>query len=134
MAAMIDAPEAPADEAAEPLMGAASPAVRALADELVPMFYNELRLMARRVRGKSGAGATLQTTALVNETYFKLRAARGWNDDTHFMSAAALAMPHVLINHAKARLAAKRGAGAERLSLTAADHRATRCSSRSTKR
>jgi RNA polymerase sigma factor (TIGR02999 family) len=102
-----------------------SPAVRALADELVPLFYQELRTLARRVRGKVGGGATLQTTALVHEAYFKLRGAHGWNDDTHFLSAAALAMRHVLINHATARVTAKRGAGAEHLPLTAADNVAT---------
>ncbi|MEJ0035337.1 MAG: ECF-type sigma factor [Gammaproteobacteria bacterium] len=105
--------------------GGTTPAVRALADELVPLFYNDLRRLARRVRGRSGGGATMQTTALVNETYFKLRSARGWNDDSHFLSAAALAMRHVLVNYAKARHTAKRGAGAEHLPLTAADHVST---------
>jgi RNA polymerase sigma factor (TIGR02999 family) len=96
-------------------------AVRALADELVPLFYDELRRIARRVRGKVGAGATMQTTALVHETYFKLRSARGWSDDLHFLNAAALAMRHVLINHATAGVTAKRGSGARHLSLTAAE-------------
>jgi RNA polymerase sigma factor (TIGR02999 family) len=108
-----------------PAAGAALPApaaVRALADELVPLFYKELRVLARRVRGKVGSGATLQTTALVNETYLKLRTTRGWNDDAHFLCAAALAMRHVLVNHANARLAAKRGAGLQDRGLTAADH------------
>jgi RNA polymerase sigma factor (TIGR02999 family) len=99
-----------------------SQSVRALADELVPLFYDELRSLARRIRGKGGSGATLQTTALVHETYFKLRGARGWNDDAHFLNSAALAMRHVLVNHAKARVAAKRGSGAMHLPLTAADH------------
>ena len=99
-----------------------SPGIRALADELMPLFYSELRGLARRARGRLGSGATLQTTALVHETYFKLRGARGWNDDAHFLRAAALAMRHVLINHAETRLAAKRGANAEHLSLTAAEH------------
>lgn len=101
--------------------GAPSPEVRALADELVPLFYEELRSIARRVRYKTGPGATMQTTMLVNETYLRLRASRGWNDDVHFLSAAALAMRHVLVNHARARSAAKRGASADHLSLTAAD-------------
>jgi RNA polymerase sigma factor (TIGR02999 family) len=96
-------------------------AVRALADELVPLFYEELRRIARRVRGKVGGGATMQTTALVHETYFKLRSARGWSDDLHFLNAAALAMRHVLVNHATAGVAAKRGSGAHHLSLTAAE-------------
>ena len=95
--------------------------MKALADDLVPLFYNELRVVARRTRAKVGKGFTMQTTALVNETYLKLRSARGWNDDSHFLCAAALAMRHVLVNHANSRLAAKRGAGAEHLPLTAAD-------------
>ena len=110
----------PADERADLSDGVPS-GVRALADELVPLFYNELRTLARRTLGRVGGGATLQTTALVHETYFKLRSVRGWNDDAHFLRAAALAMRHVLINHAEARLAAKRGSNAEHVSLTAAD-------------
>jgi RNA polymerase sigma factor (TIGR02999 family) len=97
------------------------PVVKALADDLVPLFYDELRAIARRTRAKVGRGLTMQTTALVNETYLKLRTARGWNDDSHFFCAAALAMRHVLVNHAKSRVTAKRGAGAEHLPLTAAD-------------
>jgi RNA polymerase sigma factor (TIGR02999 family) len=100
-------------------------AVRALADELVPLFYDELRRIARRVRAKVGGGATLQTTALVHETYFKLRSARGWSDDLHFLNAAALAMRHVLVNHATAGVTAKRGSGARHLSLTAAEQMGT---------
>jgi RNA polymerase sigma factor (TIGR02999 family) len=122
MAAMADGPQEPASADAGPATDAVTPGVRALADELVPLFYNELRSLARRMRGRVGGGATMQTTALVHETYFKLRGARGWNDDTHFLRAAALAMRHVLVNYAQARLAAKRGAGAEHLPLTAADH------------
>jgi RNA polymerase sigma factor (TIGR02999 family) len=101
--------------------GSASGAGRVLADELVPLFYNELRRLARRVRGKAGSGATMQTTALVNETYLKLRSARGWNDDSHFLRAAAVAMRHVLVSYARERQAAKRGADAEHLPLTVAD-------------
>ena len=119
---MNDGLEDQAAGAPQEAAGGTTPAVRALADELVPLFYNELRGLARRVRGRASGGATLQTTALVNETYFKLRSARGWNDDSHFLSAAALAMRHVLVNYAMARHAAKRGSGAEHLPLTAADH------------
>jgi RNA polymerase sigma factor (TIGR02999 family) len=119
---MTDGPQEPPGGASESATGGVTPEVRALADELVPLFYDELRSLARRVRNKVGGGATMQTTALVHETYFKLRGARGWNDDSHFLCSAALAMRHVLVNHAQARLAAKRGAGAEHLPLTAADH------------
>ncbi len=86
--------------------------VRALADELVPLFYGELKRLARGARARFGRDATLQTTALVHEAYLKLRGAKGWNDDTHFLRAAALAMRHALVTHAEARVAAKRGGGA----------------------
>ena len=105
----------------EPDADGVNGATRALADELVPLFYDELRRLARRVRGRAGSGATMQTTALVNETYLKLRSARGWNDDSHFLRAAALAMRHVLVSYARTRQASKRGADAEHLPLTAAD-------------
>jgi RNA polymerase sigma factor (TIGR02999 family) len=117
---MDDTP-ATGDLGGEGWTGAPSPAVRAMADELVPLFYEELRSIARRVRYKAGPGATMQTTMLVNETYLRLRESRGWNDEVHFLSAAALAMRHVLVNNARARYAAKRGAGAEHVPLTAAD-------------
>jgi len=94
--------------------------VNALADELLPLFYDELRRIGRRERRRVGAGETLQTTALVNEAYLKLRNVKRWTDDRHFLCAAALAMRHALVNHAKAELAQKRGAGAAHLSLTQA--------------
>ncbi|MEO7205726.1 MAG: ECF-type sigma factor [Steroidobacteraceae bacterium] len=97
------------------------PAVRLLADELVPLLYGELQNIAKRVRGRRSSGPTMQTTALVNETYLKLRDGRGWYDDAHFLCAAALAMRHILVNHAAARCAVKRGSGAAHLPMTAAD-------------
>ena len=98
---------------------AALPAeVNALADQLMPLFYEDLKRLAHRERSRVGAGATLQTTALVNEAYLKLRGAQGWNTDAHFLRAAALAMRHALVNHALARLAGKRGDGVVPLPLT----------------
>jgi RNA polymerase sigma factor (TIGR02999 family) len=94
--------------------------VRALADQLIPLFYDDLRRLAQRERRRVSAGETLQTTALVNEAYLKLRGSRGWNTDTHFLRAAALAMRHALVNHAVARLTDKRGGGAVPLPLDAA--------------
>lgn len=93
---------------------------RALADKLLPLLYDELRRLAHGERTRFGAGGTLQTTALVHEAYLKLRGTPGWNDDAHFLRAAALAMRHTLVNHALARRADKRGAGAEHVSLDAA--------------
>ncbi|WP_242512380.1 ECF-type sigma factor [Pseudolysobacter antarcticus] len=93
-------------------------ATRALADQLFPLFYDELRRVAQRERRRVGAGHTLQTTALVSEAYLKLRRGNGWRTDTHFLRAAALAMRHALVNHAAARQAAKRGGGEETQSLS----------------
>ncbi|HEV7508502.1 MAG TPA: ECF-type sigma factor [Thermoanaerobaculia bacterium] len=93
------------------------PAVRRLADELLPLFYADLKRLARRERARVGASGTLHTTALVHEAYLKLRETRSWNDESHFFRAAALAMRHALVNHAEARRAAKRGGGVPHLSL-----------------
>src|SRR3954469_3328887 len=102
-----------------PLEEALPPAVRSLADQLLPLFYDDLKRLAHRERSRVGAGATLQTTALVNEAYLKLRGTQGWNTDVHFLRAAALAMRHALITHVSARLAEKRGGGAMLLPITA---------------
>ena len=92
--------------------------VRTLADALLPLFYADLKRLARRERARVSAGMTLQTTALVHEAYLKLRGTSKWNDDTHFVRAAALAMRHALVDHAIEHLAAKRGSGAEHVPLT----------------
>jgi RNA polymerase sigma factor (TIGR02999 family) len=97
-----------------------SPEVRGLADQLIPLFYDDLKRLARRERSRVGAGATLQTTALVNEAYLKLRRTRSWNTDAHFLRAAALAMRHALVNDAVAKLAHKRGDGVAPLPITTA--------------
>lgn len=97
-----------------------SSSTRRLADELLPIFYADLKRLARRERHRVGGGVTLHTTALVHETYLKLRNTRSWNDESHFLRAAALAMRHALVNHAEARRAAKRGGGAFHLPLDAA--------------
>jgi RNA polymerase sigma factor (TIGR02999 family) len=96
------------------------PEVSALSDQLLPLFYEDLKRLAHRERRRAGGGATLQTTALVNEAYLKLRGSRGWNTDAHFLRAAALAMRHALISHAQARLADKRGGGSVLVPITEA--------------
>jgi RNA polymerase sigma factor (TIGR02999 family) len=94
--------------------------VRALADQLVPLFYDELRRRAHRERVRIAAG-TIQTTVLVHEAYLKLRNSAGWDNEAHFLRAASLAMRHVLVNHAEERRAAKRGGGAAHLPLESAE-------------
>lgn len=81
------------------------------ADRLVPALWDDLKRIARRERRRVGAGHTLQTTALVSETWLKLRRKEGFLNDDHFLRAAAIAMRCVLIDHARARLCAKRGEG-----------------------
>jgi RNA polymerase sigma factor (TIGR02999 family) len=85
--------------------------VMAAADRLVPALWDDLHQVARRERRRVGAGHTLQTTALVGEAWLKLRRREGFLDDTHFLRASAIAMRCVLIDHARRRLAAKRGDG-----------------------
>jgi RNA polymerase sigma factor (TIGR02999 family) len=107
----------PTDERLAPLDPELPAEVRALADRLVPLFYDDLRRLARRERRRVGAGATMQTTALVNEAYLKIRGTQSWNTDAHFLRAAALAMRHALVGHALKRQAAKRGGGAALVDL-----------------
>ncbi|MBI1407823.1 MAG: sigma-70 family RNA polymerase sigma factor [Caulobacter sp.] len=87
------------------------PPVRLAADRLAVEMWGELRKIARRERFRCQAGETLRTTALISEAWLRLRRGEGFLDDNHFLHAAALAMRHVLVDHARARLAAKRGAG-----------------------
>lgn len=86
-------------------------------EQLVPLLYADLRRMARRERWRVGGGQTLQTTALVSEAYLKLRRSRGWDSHQHFLHAAAVAMRQILVDHARAQLAAKRGGASIDLSL-----------------
>jgi RNA polymerase sigma factor (TIGR02999 family) len=94
--------------------------VRLAAEQLLPMFYADVRRLARRERRRVSAGDTLQTTVLINEAYVKLLRSPAFNDRAHFLRASALAMRHVLINYALKNLAEKRGGGAIVESLTAA--------------
>lgn len=92
------------------------------ADELLPLVYDELRRIAdRQMRGER-AGHTLQPTALVHEAYLKLVGNSGGlpnigNNRAHFFALASRAVRQVLISHARARNADKRGGGAQRVPL-----------------
>ena len=91
---------------------------RATLDGLVPILYDELRDAARRQLALR-AGGTLSATDLVHETYLKLARQNhlAWIDRQHFMALAALAMRHVLLDRAKARLASKREGSGRRITL-----------------
>ena len=80
--------------------------------QLVALVYDELRGLARRQRGRLSASETLSTTALVHEAYEKLsRREAGWADRQHFFRVASRAMRGILVDHARARQADKRGGG-----------------------
>ena len=80
-------------------------------DDLVAAAYEELRAIAH--------SGTLSTTALVHETYLKLadQSPSRWRDRAHFFAVASLAMRHVLVDFAKARLTLKRGGTRRRITL-----------------
>lgn len=88
-----------------------------MAAALIPLMYQDLRRIARRERSRVRAGLTLQTTALVHEAYLKLEHFASFNDDEHFLRACALAMRHILVNHARDRMARKRGGGMANIAL-----------------
>jgi RNA polymerase sigma factor (TIGR02999 family) len=82
-------------------------------DQLVVALYDELRDIAHRHRAARGGLETLATTALVHEAYLKLvdQSSAQWNDRAHFLALAAVAMRHILVDRARARMSLKRGNG-----------------------
>jgi len=88
-------------------------------DEVFPLVYAELRRIAAREMRREKPGRTLQTTALVHEAYLRLLkdASLSFENRAHFLGIAAHAMREILIEHARARSARKRGGGAVRLTL-----------------
>lgn len=83
-------------------------------NQLMPKVYLELRQMADRYMNRQPAGDTLQATALVHEVFVKLVDAESvcWQDRAHFFAVAATAMRHILVDRARAKRTAKKGAGA----------------------
>lgn len=86
---------------------------------LFSAIYPELRVMARRLFRREAADHTLQTTALVHEAYLRLAQPRGapFADRVHFFAVAATVMRRILVDHARAKHAAKRGGVAPEFSL-----------------
>lgn len=94
---------------------------RALGD-LMPLIYEECRAIAARQLGSEAREHTLDPTALVHELYLRLvdqRRAR-WQNRAHFFAVAAQLMRRILVDHARARRADKRGGSAVFVSLDAA--------------
>jgi RNA polymerase sigma-70 factor (ECF subfamily) len=102
------------------LLRAWSDGDRTALDRLLPVVYRELHRQAERYMRAQPDGHTLQTTALVHEAYLRLaiRDNPDWNGRAHFFGVAAKAMRSILVDHARARSTAKRGGGANPVTLT----------------
>jgi hypothetical protein len=92
---------------------------RAAMDELMPVIYDDLRRLARAFLRRERPGHTLQPTALVNEVYLRLVGHRtvSWASRAQFFGLAATMMRRILVNHAEARRAAKRGGRLEQMTI-----------------
>ena len=93
-------------------------------ERLLPMVYAELRAIAARHLRSERPGHTLQPTALANEAYLRLRDLGDvpWHDRSHFFAIASRIMRRILVDHARAKLAGKRGADAQRVQLAEGVH------------
>ena len=81
--------------------------------KLLPLVYGELHRQAVRAFSRESAGHTLQPTALINEVYLRLvkQDEMKWQNRAQFFALAAQMMRRILVSHARARKAAKRGGG-----------------------
>jgi RNA polymerase sigma factor (TIGR02999 family) len=88
-------------------------------DELMAIVYKELHRLAHRQLAKERADHTLQTSALVNETYMKLIDQKRvqWKDRSQFFALSSKLMRRILIDYARSRQFAKRGGGAAKIPL-----------------
>lgn len=88
-------------------------------EHLIPLVYDELRLMARRYMRQQPVGHTFQTTELIHEAYLKLanQNERTWQNRAHFFGVAAQAMRHILVDYARSKQSQKRGGWQERVTL-----------------
>ena len=88
-------------------------------DRLMPVVYDHLRVIARKQLGVRDGGGTLSTTGLVHEAYLKLvdQSRVAFGDRAHFFALASVAMRHILVDRAKARLTHKRGGAFQRVTL-----------------
>lgn len=89
---------------------------------LLPLLYQDLKRIARRLLREHGTGHTLQTTAVVHEAWLRLMAQRQQpTERAYFLSLAATMMRRVLLNHAREQAADKRGGALAQITLPALD-------------
>lgn len=90
-------------------------------EELLPRVYEELRKQATKQMAGERSNHTLQATALVHDAYLRLVGASGemnWDSAGHFYASAARAMRRILVDHARAKAAEKRGGNLQRVELS----------------
>src|SRR6516225_3682048 len=83
-----------------------------VADQLLPLVYEELRKLAAQKLTQEAPGQTLQATALVHEAYLRLvdiEKVQHWDSRRHFFAAAAEAMRRILVESARRKVSRKRG-------------------------
>jgi RNA polymerase sigma factor (TIGR02999 family) len=92
-------------------------------EELLPLVYEELRVLAAQRLSHEPPGQTLQATALVHEAYLRLvgEERRGWDSRGHFFAAAAEAMRRILVENARRKQTLKKGGAHRRVALGDAD-------------
>jgi RNA polymerase sigma factor (TIGR02999 family) len=91
-------------------------------EQILPLVYAELRRVAGAFMRRERPDHTLQPTALVHEAYLRLidQARVDWTNRAQFIGLAAVMMRRILVNHARDRVAGKRGGAQERVSLSLA--------------
>lgn len=92
---------------------------RTAVDDLLPLIYGELRSLAGNYLRRERSDHTLQPTALVHEAYLRLvdQTQVNWQNRAHFFGVAAQMMRRILVDHARAHKAGKRGSDYQKLSL-----------------
>src|SRR5215471_5632034 len=93
------------------------------ANELIDLVYGELHRIASREMRREHGEHTLQTTAIVHESYLRICESQpiDWKDRVHFYAVAAQQLRRVLVDHARRLQSAKRGGGVVKLSLWESD-------------
>jgi len=90
------------------------------ADKLLPLVYEEIRLLAAQKLSREPPGQTLQATALVHEAYIRLvgAEAQDWKSRGHFFKAAAEAMRRIIIDNVRRKSSLMRGGGHQKVELS----------------
>ena len=101
------------------ILAAASEGDRSAADRLLPLVYDELRVLAAHRMALEPAGQTLEPTALVHEVYLRLIGDGNveWQNRAHFFAAGARAMRRILVERARHRKSVKGGGGVAKITL-----------------